>query len=184
MSKLRLFHQEILEEEGMKVSDLPIELQRRIKGFDLLKSKYEKNPNDEKQFILLQKNAVKLGDAIQNFIENDYDDEDEDEDEDEDDDKDDTPKGKSEKSEKSEKSQRSEKSESSNDKAPKKTSGAGFGNLMMEKKILAIMESKGQNRIKISDLESIIGREPDYPEQKVNNITLRKVFLSSDYRLA
>ena len=180
MSKLRLFHQEILEEEGMKNSDLPIELQRRIKGFDLLRSKYEKNPNDEKQFILLQKNAVKLGDAIQNFIENDYDDEDEDED----DDKDDAPKGKSEKSQSSERSERSEKSKTSNDKAVKKTSGTGFGNLMMEKKILAIMESKGQNRIKISDLESIIGREPDYPEQKVNNITLRKVFLSSDYRLA
>lgn len=178
MSKLRLFHQEILEEEGMKNSDLPIELQRRIKGFDLLKSKYEKNPDDEKQFILLQKNAVKLGDAIQNFIENDYDDEDEDEDED------DAPKGKSEKSQSSERSVKSERSESSSNKAPKKTSGTGFGNLMMEKKILAIMESKGQNRIKISDLESIIGREPDYPEQKVNNITLRKVFLSSDYRLA
>jgi len=183
MSKLRLFHQEILQEEGMKVSDLPIELQRRIKGFDLLKSKYEKNPDDEKQFILLQKNAVKLGDAIQNFIENDYDDEDEDEDEDEDD----APKGKSEKSEKSQSAERSVKSvrsESSSNKAPKKTSGQGFGNLMMEKKILAIMESKGQNRIKISDLEAIIGCEPDYPEQKVNNITLRKVFLSSDYRLA
>jgi hypothetical protein len=178
MSKLRLFHQEILEEEGMKNSDLPIELQRRIKGFDLLKSKYEKNPDDEKQFILLQKNAVKLGDAIQNFIENDYDDEDEDEDED------DAPKGKSEKSQSSERSVKSVRSESSSNKAPKKTSGTGFGNLMMEKKILAIMESKGQNRIKISDLESIIGREPDYPEQKVNNITLRKVFLSSDYRLA
>jgi hypothetical protein len=178
MSKLRLFHQEILEEEGMKNSDLPIELQRRIKGFDLLKSKYEKNPDDEKQFILLQKNAVKLGDAIQTFIENDYDDEDEDEDED------DAPKGKSEKSQSSERSVKSVRSESSSNKAPKKTSGTGFGNLMMEKKILAIMESKGQNRIKISDLESIIGREPDYPEQKVNNITLRKVFLSSDYRLA
>jgi hypothetical protein len=115
MSKLRLFHQEILEEEGMKNSDLPIELQRRIKGFDLLKSKYEKNPDDEKQFILLQKNAVKLGDAIQNFIENDYDDEDEDEDED------DAPKGKSEKSQSSERSVKSVRSESSSNKAPKKT---------------------------------------------------------------
>ena len=53
MSKLRLFHQEILEEEGMKNSDLPIELQRRIKGFDLLKSKYEKNPDDEKPILPL-----------------------------------------------------------------------------------------------------------------------------------
>jgi hypothetical protein len=32
-------------------------------------------------------------------------------------------------------------------------------------------------------LEAIIGKEADYPEQKVNNIKLRKVFLSSDYRL-
>jgi len=45
------------------------------------------------------------------------------------------------------------------------------------------MESKGDKRIKITDLEAIIGREPEYPEQIVNNIKLRKVFLSSDYRL-
>ena len=45
------------------------------------------------------------------------------------------------------------------------------------------MESRGEKRIKISDLESIIGREPDYPEQEVNNIKLRKVFLSTDYKL-
>jgi hypothetical protein len=53
----------------------------------------------------------------------------------------------------------------------------------MEKKIMSIMQSRGDNRIKITDLESIIGKEPDYPEQQVNNIKLRKVFLSSDYRL-
>jgi hypothetical protein len=53
----------------------------------------------------------------------------------------------------------------------------------MEKKILAIMEAKGEKRIKIADLQAIIGREPEYPEQRVNNIKLRKVFLSSDYRL-
>ena len=45
------------------------------------------------------------------------------------------------------------------------------------------MEARGEKRIRISDLEAIIGKEPNYPEQEVNNITLRKVFLSNDYRL-
>ena len=54
---------------------------------------------------------------------------------------------------------------------------------MMEKKIMSIMDARGDNRIKISDLEAIIGKEPDYPEQYVNKIKLRKVFLSNDYRL-
>jgi hypothetical protein len=51
----------------------------------------------------------------------------------------------------------------------------------MEKKILQSMS--GGDRISISQLEAIIGKEPDYPEQEVNNITLRKVFMASAYRL-
>lgn len=183
MSNLRVFHEEILEEEGLKVTDLPAEIQKKIKGFNLLKGKWEKNPEDDKQLNMLKKQAVKIGDMVQDFIENDYDEEDEDDN----DSKKSEPSNKSSKEDKSDNDDddddsTSKKSDKS-DRKPKKTSGAGFGNAMMEKKILSIMEAKGQNRIKISDLESIIGREPDYPEQKVNNITLRKVFLSSDYRL-
>lgn len=180
--KLQLFHEEIIQEEGIKLSDLPIELQRKLKGFNLLKASYDKNP-EERTLINLRKRAVKLGDEIQNFIENDYDEDDEDEDEDK------TPKSskdddKDEEKEKSPKSDnRSEKKGGNTEKEKPVTTGNKFGNLMMEKKILAIMESKGDKRIKISDLEAIIGREPEYPEQRVNNIKLRKVFLSSDYRL-
>ena len=53
----------------------------------------------------------------------------------------------------------------------------------MEKKVLAKIKSNGNGRIRIGELKSIIGKEPDYPEQKVNKITLRKVFMSSEYRL-
>jgi hypothetical protein len=178
--KLRVFHEEILEEEGMKVSDLSPELQSRIKGFNLLRKKLDKNPEDEKLFFQLQKSAVKIGDLVQNFIENDY--EDEDEDEDDEDDKNDDSK-------KDNKKPASKKDDSSDNKKPvqksdsTKTPSGKFGNSMMEKKIMSIMDARGEKRIKISDLEAIIGKEPNYPEQEVNNIKLRKVFLSNDYRL-
>jgi len=179
--KLRVFHEEILEEEGMKVSDLSPELQSRIKGFNLLRKKLEKNPEDEKLFFQLQKSAVKIGDLVQNFIENDYDDDDDDDDDDNDDSNDD--------SKKDNKKPASKKDDSSDNKKPvqksdsTKTPSGKFGNSMMEKKIMSIMDARGEKRIRISDLEAIIGKEPNYPEQEVNNIKLRKVFLSNDYRL-
>jgi hypothetical protein len=198
--KLNLFHEEILQEEGVKVSELPNELQSKIKGFNLMKKKLEKNPDDERLFIQLQKTAVKLGDAVQNFIENDYEDEDEDEDDDEDDDSSKNKKPASKEGEKPA-SKKPQDDSSKEDEKPasrkpqddsskegekpvrtKNTNGS-FGNSMMEKKIMSIMNERGEKRIKISDLESIIGKEPDYPEQAVNNIKLRKVFLSNDYRL-
>jgi hypothetical protein len=58
-----------------------------------------------------------------------------------------------------------------------------FGNLVMEKKIRDIVNKNGNSRISQRELEAIIGKEPNYPEQKVHSITLRKVFLASDYRL-
>jgi hypothetical protein len=183
VDKLRVFHEELLQEEEVKVSELPTEIQGRIRGFNLMRKKLEKNPEDEKLFLQLQKQAVKLGDEVQNFIENDYDDEDEEEEEEEEEDDD-----KKSKDDKPASSKKEEKSSNDNEgsKSPNKqkvTTGGVFGNSMMEKKIKSVMDSRGDNRIRITDLESIIGKEPDYPEQQVNNIKLRKVFLSSDYRL-
>lgn len=176
--KLQLFHEEIMQEEGIKVSDLPEQIQKKIKGFNLLKAGYDKNPQ-ERTLINLRKRAVNLGDEIQSFIENDYDDEDEEEEE--------TSKGEDKPSKEKADKPTSKNDEERKGNNPMKqkpvTTGGKFGNLMMEKKILAVMEAKGDKRIKIADLEAIIGREPEYPEQRVNNIKLRKVFLSSDYRL-
>jgi hypothetical protein len=190
--KIQLFHEEMMQEEGLKMSDLPIEIQKKIKGFNLMKGAYEKNPQ-ERELINLRKKALKLGDEIQNFIEKDYDDSDSDDDDKDKDDDDSTSKSsKGDEDKKDEKKSSTPKPSKENNtekrgENPSKekpvSTGGKFGNLMMEKKILAIMESKGEKRIKISDLESIIGREPEYPEQIVNNIKLRKVFLSSDYRL-
>ena len=190
VSKLRVFHEEILEEEGMSVSDLSTELQSRIKGFNLLRKKLEKNPDDERLLFQLQKSSVKIGDLVQNYIENDYDDDDDDEDDDDksddkksDDKKSDDKKSDDKKSDDKKSDDKSDDKKSDDKKSTPKPSNGKFGNSMMEKKILSIMEARGEKRIRISDLEAIIGKEPNYPEQEVNNITLRKVFLSNDYRL-
>jgi|LakMenEpi03Aug12_release.lakeMendotaPanAssembly.Ray.scaffolds.fasta_scaffold122632_2 hypothetical protein len=191
--KLRLFHEEIMQEEGIKVSDLPIEIQKKIRGFNLQMGKLERNPEDEVLFRQLSKNTVRLGDEIQDFIENDYEDED-DKKEDEDSDLEDKKPSSNDKKPASndkkpasnssdEKSSKENTEKSVRTEKEKPLTNGSFGNSMMEKKIMSIMESRGDNRIKISDLESIIGKEPDYPEQKVNRIKLRKVFLSNDYRL-
>ena len=189
VDKLRAFHEEILQEEEVKVSELPNDIQGKIRGFNLMRKKLEKNPDDEKLFLQLQRQAVKLGDEVQNFIENDYeDDNDDNDDNDYNDDKGEKKEkgGQTSSSKKEDKKPASSKIDDDNvvkNTKTKPNTGGKFGNSMMEKKIISIMESRGDNRIKITDLESIIGKEPDYPEQEVNNIKLRKVFLSSDYRL-
>lgn len=188
IDKLRAFHEEILQEEEVKVSELPTAIQGKIRGFNLMRKKLEKNPNDEKLLFQLQKQAVRLGDEVQSFIENDYED-----------DKDDEENVVNEKDvektknssklfppKKSDNNSTSSESRNNNQNKSSKTNTAtdgNFGNSMMEKKIMSIMQSRGDKRIKISDLEAIIGKEPSYPEQKINNIKLRKVFLSNDYRL-
>ena len=183
--KLKLFHEEIMQEEQINYSELPIIIKKQIKGFNLLKSKLEKKP-DEKLFLMLQNRAIKIGDSIQNFVENDYEEEEEVEEEVQEEEK---PKQEVEK-------KSSEVKKSNTDNSVKKTEGdtekkirqprpinGKFGNFMMEKKILSAMELQDGNKIKISVLESIIGKEPNYPEQEVHNITLRKIFLSDYYRL-
>ena len=187
VDKLRVFHEELLQEEEVKVSELPTEIQQRIRGFNLMRKKLSNNPDDEKLFVQIQKQAVKLGDDVQNFIENDYEDSDDDDDNDDKGEKDDKVKrGKPVASKSNENRPASSKNNQNDDgksSKPKPTTGGKFGNSMMEKKVMSIMQSRGDSRIRITDLESIIGKEADYPEQEVNNIKLRKVFLSSDYRL-
>jgi hypothetical protein len=186
VDKLRVFHEELLQEEEVKVSELPTEIQGRIRGFNLMRKKLQNNPDDEKLFVQIQKQAVKLGDDVQNFIENDYEDSDNDDDENDDNDDKEVKRGKPASSKSNQNRPTSSKSNQNNDDKSsnqKPTASGKFGNSMMEKKVMSIVQSRGDNRIRITDLESIIGKEPDYPEQQVNNIKLRKVFLSSDYRL-
>lgn len=176
IDKLEKIHEELIQEEGIKVADLPNDIKRKIKGWNLLYARLKKNPDDSKLYRSLQKQSVELGDKIQDFIENDF----------EEDDGEDKVKPKSD----------NNKVDKEDTPAPKKNTSEGnienkepksepkkknFGNLMMEKKILTTLKNNN-GKISISELKAIISKEPTYPEQVVNNIKLRKIFLSSSYR--
>lgn len=176
IDKLEKIHEELIQEEGIKVADLPNDIKRKIKGWNLLYARLKKNPDDSKLYRSLQKQSVELGDKIQDFIENDF----------EEDEGDDNVEVKSNdnKAEKKDTSKTKEKPaevKTENKEPISEPKKKNFGNLMMEKKILTTLKNNN-GKISISELKAIISKEPTYPEQVVNNIKLRKIFLSSSYR--
>jgi hypothetical protein len=185
--ELDLIHEELIAEENVNVNDLPESIRKKIKGFNLLNSRLNNNPENEKLFNTVQKTSISIADEIQNWLETDF------EEEEEDDDK--NPPAPASNNNgtppapapapapapvsKSDSQPNSVVSNSNNnDNTPKK-----FGNLVMEKKILSVLNSNG-GRIDSKTLMNIILKEPTYPTQVVHNIVLKKVFLSSSYKLA
>jgi len=194
MAETSFLHEELMQEEGLSIRDLPVSFQHAIKGWNVTKRKYDENPS-EKEELRLIRISTEIANKMQNWIENRSD-----EDDDDDNDGENNTKNHS-----NENKRRVSTTESNTTKImsvekgadeekpnvktgakaePKKsvTTGVSFGNFVMEKKIKSICEVNG-GRIKITQLKSILNKEPDYPEQKVHNIKLRKVFLSSDYRI-
>jgi hypothetical protein len=172
-------HEQLISEEGINFADLPEEIRKRIKGWNLLLARLQKNPEDNKLFTTLQKQSIEIADKIQDFIEQDFDEDNDDNGADDNgaDDNGADDKGDANKKPEENKAPVEKKATA----VPKSNEPKRFGNLIMEKKILTAMN--GGDRISMNQLEEIIGKEPDYPEQEVHNIRLRKVFLSSSYRL-
>lgn len=185
IDKLEKIHEELIQEEGIKVADLPNDIKRKIKGWNLLYARLKKNPDDSKLYRSLQKQSVELGDKIQDFIENDFE-EDEGEDKVENKSDNDKVEAKSDNNKVQNEDTSTPKTNTSEGKTQNKEPKSepkkkNFGNLMMEKKILTTLKNNN-GKISISELKAIISKEPTYPEQVVNNIKLRKIFLSSSYR--
>ena len=174
--KVDIVHEQLIEQEEIKLVDLPTNIKAKIKGWNLLYAKLKKSENDETLFRSVQRKSIEIADIIQDFLEKDYEEESQEH----------KTEGKPEpKPEGKPEGKPEPKAESSPEKkeATKiSTHKSSFGNIVMEKKILSQIEENQNGRIRISQLKSIIGKEPDYPEQKVNNIILRKVFMSSEYK--
>lgn len=174
--ELDFIHEELISEENVNVNDLPESIRRKIKGFDLLNSRLKSNPENEKIKNTVQRTSVDIADEIQNWLELDL----------EDDDEVDTaiistPIQKNNNTPKP--TENNNNSVTPNVTLNTQTKPSKFGNLVMEKKILAFLNANG-DRIDTKTLTNIIGREPNYPAQEVYGIVLKKVFLSSSYKLA
>lgn len=174
--KVDIVHEQLIEQEEIKLVDLPTNIKAKIKGWNLLYAKLKKSEDDETLFRSVQRKSIEIADIIQDFLEKDYEEENQVP----------KPEGKPEpKPEGKPEGKPEPKAESSPEKkeATKiSTHKSSFGNIVMEKKILSQIQENKNGRIRINQLKSIIGKEPDYPEQKVNNIILRKVFMSSEYK--
>jgi len=182
--KVDIVHEQLIEQEEIKLVDLPTNIKAKIKGWNLLYAKLKKSEDDETLFRSVQRKSIEIADIIQDFLEQDYEEENQEgKSEGQNEPK---PEGKPEpKPEPKPEGKPEGKPESTpvtKEATKVSTSNSSFGNLVMEKKILSQIEENQNGRIRISQLKSIIGKEPDYPEQKVNNIILRKVFMSSEYK--
>ena len=183
MSSSEFVHQQLIQEEGINPANLPNEIKKKIRGWEIVFKRWEQNQEDEKSFKTLTIQSLEIADKIQDFIEKEYEEEDDDSDKNDDSDennadkKDDQPKGGNEPKKDDQPKGGNEPKQPSTQNRDKR-----FGNLVMEKKILAIT-TQNNNRISVNQLEQIIGVEPDYPEQQVHNIRLRKVFMASYYRV-
>ena len=179
--ELDFIHEELITEENVNVNDLPESIRRKIKGFNLLNSRLKSNPENEKIKNTVQRTSVDIADEIQNWLELDLE-----EDEEVDTAIISTPAPKNNGTPSAPAPVRKTETHSTAtipNSNPMDNSSKRFGNLVMEKKILAFLNANG-DRIDTKTLTNIIGREPNYPAQEVYGIVLKKVFLSSSYKLA
>ena len=178
--ELDLIHEELISEENVNVNDLPETIKKKIKGFNLLNGRLSENPENDKLFNTVQKTSIAIADEIQNWLESDF------EEEEEENNNPPAPAPRNNGTPSAPAPVRKTETHSTAtipNSNPVDNSSKRFGNLVMEKKILAFLNANG-DRIDTITLTKIIGREPNYPTQEVYGIVLKKVFLSSSYKLA
>jgi len=178
--ELDLVHEELISEENVNVNDLPNTIKSKIKGFNLMYGKLKNNPENEALKNTVQRTSISIADEIQNWLETDFEEEEEEED---DNNGNNNPAPASVSAPKGDNTPPASKGDNTPPAQKSNNEPKRFGNLVMEKKILSILNSNG-GRIDSKTLTSIILKEPNYPTQVVHNIVLKKVFLSSAYKLA
>lgn len=160
--EIEIEHRLVIEEEKIDISELPEEIRQAMRLFNKKLSKYEQT-GEENLYYELQQDDVAIADGIENWIEdNEADDEDEDDSYLED-------KSKSQAPQQAAPQQQAASQQQS---APQANS--------VQEKLLAVVKN---NTISVQDLQNIIGREPDYPLEKVGNLIFKKQYLKPFYEL-
>jgi len=175
IENLEQVHTQLIEEEKIKTSDLPENIRKKVKGWNLLYGRLKNNPDDEKMFNSVQRQSISIADLIQDWLEKYNEEEDEEEEVT-------TTESSSKETTASSSKETTDTASSSKETTEKKPiTKKPFGNLVMEKKIVAILK-ENNGRIPVSQLQAIIGVKPKYPTQIVHSIKLQKIFLVSAYR--
>ena len=153
--EIEIEHRLVIEEEEIDINELPEEIRQAMRLFNKKLSKYEQT-EDVNLFYELQQDDVAIADGIENWIEdNESDDDDEDD-------------------------SYLENKSKSQQAAPQQQQAAPQQANSIQEKLLAVVKN---NTISVQDLQNIIGREPDYPTEKVGNLIFKKQYLKPFYEL-
>jgi hypothetical protein len=160
--EIEIEHRLVIEEEEIDINELPEEIRQAMRLFNKKLSKYEQT-EDESLYYELQQDDVAIADGIENWLEdNESDDNDEDD------------------SYLEDKSKSQAAPQQQQQSAPQQQQAAPQQPNSIQEKLLAVVKN---NTISVQDLQNIIGREPDYPTEKVGNLILKKQYLKPFYEL-
>ena len=157
--ELEIQHRTLIEEENLEISELPNEIKSAMRKFNAKLEEYEET-GDPELFFELQQDDIAIADDILTFLE------DNDEEGEEDEEEDDT--------------YANDEDEDSKSQAQAQVPPAPAGLSEMEKSIRAVAVN---GKISVEDLEKIIKREPDYPNEQVGNLILKKQYLKPFYEV-
>ena len=155
--ELEIQHREYILEEDIEINDLPNEIKQAMRNFNAKLKRYEDIDDEEEEnelFYELQQDDVAIADAILSWWE-DYNSEDDSEEEEEYDLDDDN--------------------DDSTNKAIQNNNV-----ITIQQKVRSLIRD---NKISVADLSNAIGGDPEYPEQQVGNIRLRKAYLKPYYEV-
>lgn len=153
--ELDIQHRVIIEEEGIDISELPKEIINAIRNFNIKLDKYEVTGNTD-LFFQLQQDDVAIADDIQTFIED-------------------------AESEEDEEDESYAAEEGDNENQPNEPNQPQQNQLSTLEQL--VIQSIKNNMISVEQLEKILKREPDYPNEQVGKIRLRKLYLKPFYEV-
>ena len=70
MNKLTLPHEELMQEEQLKYSDLPEDIREDIVELEELKEEYMESPSESGKNVIIR-NSIEIADTIQDWLERD-----------------------------------------------------------------------------------------------------------------
>lgn len=149
--EMEIQHRIVMEEDNIKLSELPDEIRQAIRNFNQKLKRYENGEDEDNDlYYELKQDDVAIADDITTWIEDN-----ESEENDEDD---------------------SYNKEEENQQQAQNQQQPTISDL--EKKV---RESLKNGLISVEDLESILKREPDYPNEQIGSLKLRKQYLKPFY---
>jgi hypothetical protein len=173
--EIEIEHRVVIDEEKIEMSKLPNEILKAMRSFNQKLDKYEET-GDENLYYELQQDDVAIADNIESWIEDN---------ESEDDDENDSYLASQQAPQKApqqtqqqqaQQQQQAPQQQAPQQQAPQQKQQAQS---LKDKVLLGIKN----NVISVQDLQSIIGREPDYPTEKINDLVLRKQYLKPFYEV-